>query len=94
MQDLKIGQIVFSKAGRDKGDAFIVFEQVGEYAYLVNGKSRRIDQPKKKKCKHIQPTHWISQEVAQAIQSYIKLTNADVAKEIQAFLDKNTEKEE
>lgn len=88
MQDIKIGQLVISKAGRDKGDYFLVIDVAGDYAYLVNGKSRRIDQPKKKKIKHIQPTHWISQEIAQAVQSYIKLMNADISKEIQLLLEK------
>ncbi len=94
MQELKVGQLVISKAGRDKGDYFLITELSGEYVYLVNGKSRRIDQPKKKKVKHIQPTHWLSRNVAEEIQAYRKLSNADVQKEIAALLEKDSEKEE
>jgi len=51
------GQIVYSKRGRDKGNAMIVIAADGEYAYLVDGKSRLLDKPKKKKAKHIQITN-------------------------------------
>lgn len=88
MQEIKIGQLVISKAGRDKGNHFLVIELAKGYVYLVDGKTRRIDQPKKKKIKHIQPTHWLSHEIAQVVESYDKLSNADVQKEIKALLEK------
>lgn len=94
MQDISIGQLVISKAGRDKGKHFLVVEVAGEYVYLVDGKSRRLDQAKKKKIKHIQPTHWISHTLVEEIQSYSKLSNADIQKEIAALVEKNTDKEE
>jgi len=50
------GQIVFSKRGRDKGNAMIVVAIDGEYLYLVDGKLRPLERPKKKKAKHIQIT--------------------------------------
>jgi len=53
---MKMGQIVFSKQGRDKGKAMIVIAAQGEYAYLADGKLRLLKKPKKKKAKHIQPT--------------------------------------
>lgn len=53
--DLQIGQIVKSKSGRDKGECFIVFDVVDEnYVLLVDGKLRKIANPKKKKLKHLQ----------------------------------------
>ncbi|MDO4764610.1 MAG: KOW domain-containing RNA-binding protein [Eubacteriales bacterium] len=88
MQEIKIGQLVISKAGRDKGNHFLVIELAKDYVYLVDGKTRRIDQPKKKKIKHIQPTHWLSHEIAQVVESYDKLSNADVQNEIKALLEK------
>ena len=94
MQEITIGQLVFSKAGRDKGNPFLVVETADQYVYLVDGKMRRLDQPKKKKIKHIQPTHWISRNLVEEITSYGKLTNADIQKEITALIEKNKEKEE
>jgi len=59
MIDIQKGQIVFSKRGRDKGNAMVVIDVEVEYIYLVDGKLRTLDRPKKKKIKHIQPTNHI-----------------------------------
>ncbi|MCL2699783.1 MAG: KOW domain-containing RNA-binding protein [Defluviitaleaceae bacterium] len=60
MDALKLGQIVFSKQGRDRGSAYVVtgtFVEAGkEYAYLADGRLRPAGKPKKKKLMHIQPT--------------------------------------
>lgn len=52
---MSIGQIVKSKAGRDKGESFIVYDIIDDnYVLLVDGKLRKISRPKKKKVKHLQ----------------------------------------
>ncbi len=53
------GSIVFSKAGRDKGMLFLVVKREGEYAYVSDGKLRKIENPKRKKIKHLQGTHTV-----------------------------------
>lgn len=52
--DVSAGCVVYSKCGRDKGLAAIVLRAEGDYVYLVDGKLRRLDKPKKKKLKHVQ----------------------------------------
>lgn len=52
-----IGQVVFAKAGRDKGDAFIVTNISNDYLFLVDGKRRTLNKPKMKKVKHVQPVN-------------------------------------
>ena len=44
-----VGQMVYSKSGHDKGLPFIITETEGEFIYLVDGKNRTLDKPKKKK---------------------------------------------
>lgn len=51
----KIGMLARSKAGHDKGQVFLIVGEDDTYVYLVDGKVRRLDNPKKKKHKHIQP---------------------------------------
>ena len=48
-----VGAVVSSTAGREKGEIFLILNEVGEYAYLINGKSRTIENPKKKNKKHL-----------------------------------------
>jgi len=50
------GMIVISAAGHDKGRLFLVTGADGGFAYLADGKERRLSAPKKKNLKHIRTT--------------------------------------
>ena len=54
MQVLKAGQIICSMAGHDKGQFYIIIGVENEYVFLVDGKYKLLNQPKKKNKKHIQ----------------------------------------
>ena len=45
--------IVRSDAGRDKGKLFVVLAVEGEYLLLADGKSRKVEAPKRKKRRHV-----------------------------------------
>ncbi|URN85045.1 KOW domain-containing RNA-binding protein [Acetobacterium wieringae] len=50
MNEYKVGQVVRSKAGRDKGQYMVVIEVVDEqFAMLSNGKLRKVSNPKKRR---------------------------------------------
>ena len=49
-----IGSFVKSKAGHDKDHIYIIVKEDKEYVYLVDGKIKTLENPKKKKKKHIQ----------------------------------------
>lgn len=51
--DLKKGLIVRSKAGRDKGEFFVVIELNEDFAFIADGKTRKLDKLKKKNNKHL-----------------------------------------
>lgn len=68
-----LGHFVYSKSGHDKGKLFVVIQVVDDYVYLVDGKSRTLDKPKKKKLKHIQPTKYKCEFMTDSdIRRYIK----------------------
>ena len=50
------GQIMRSLKGHDKGDFQVVLKTDGAYAYMADGKRRRMEAPKKKKLMHLAPT--------------------------------------
>ena len=54
---IKEGSIVKAKAGRDKDGLFVVVRLEGQYAYIANGKRRKVESPKKKKLIHLQHTN-------------------------------------
>ena len=43
--------LIVSKAGRDKGQLFYVIDADEQYVYLADGKSRKLEKPKRKKRK-------------------------------------------
>ena len=53
MANFNNGDIVKAIAGREKEELFIIYKIDNNFAYLVNGKSRRIENPKKKNIKHL-----------------------------------------
>ena len=74
------GQIVFSKAGRDKRLAFIIVSTEGDYVFLADGRLRSLEKPKKKKMKHIQPTNTIVNELKVKLDNNLYINNADIRK--------------
>lgn len=48
------GMLASSKAGHDKGDIYVIMKEETEYVYLVDGRLRTFEKPKKKNKKHIQ----------------------------------------
>lgn len=67
--EYRVGQIVRSKAGRDNTTAYVVVRVDGDYVYVADGAARRLENPKKKKIKHIQGSYSISNEIAELINS-------------------------
>lgn len=49
------GRLAFSKAGHDKGRLYLIIRQEGERVWLADGRTRSVQDPKKKNRKHIQP---------------------------------------
>ena len=43
-----VGMLAKSKAGHDKDNIYVIFQEDDAYVYLVDGKSRTTDKPKKK----------------------------------------------
>lgn len=50
------GMVVISTAGHDCGHWFVVTSADSRYAYLADGKERKLAAPKKKNLKHIRKT--------------------------------------
>ena len=51
--ELSKSDVVLSLAGRDQGMLFFVVDTDGVYVSLVNGKERKLENPKRKKAKHV-----------------------------------------
>ena len=79
------GQIVFSKRGRDKGRAFIVYDYDDDYVYIVDGDVRKLEKPKKKKKIHIQISHHIDEDIKNKLENGSYLLNSDFRKALARY---------
>lgn len=59
---ITVGSVVRAKAGRDKDSFFIVVKIEEGYAYICDGKRRKVDKPKKKKLIHLQATETVASQ--------------------------------
>ena len=76
--DFVKGQLVRSKAGRDKTRTFAVLDVEGGMLILADGTHRSVDRPKRKKIRHVAPTATVlgnellksDQPISDAIKAY------------------------
>jgi len=59
---VKIGQIVYSNAGRDKGKVLVVISSNNSGVFVVDGKERPLQRPKLKNPKHLNLTNYCLSE--------------------------------
>lgn len=64
--NLKRGQVVWSKAGRDQGSFLAVLECRSPWAVLADGGRRPLERPKRKRLIHLAPTARVLPEEALA----------------------------
>jgi ribosomal protein L14E/L6E/L27E len=88
MATCKIGEFAKSKAGHDKEEIFIIINKEEEYVYLVDGKSRILDRPKKKKIKHIQVINQIDEELQRKLETNLILRDEDIKRAIKGYKQK------
>ena len=60
--EVRRGQILRSLAGHDKGDFQTVLKVEGVFAFVADGKRRKLENPKKKKLMHLAPTGTVLSE--------------------------------
>ncbi len=53
------GKVVRVLAGHDKGLFMVVTAVEGDFAYLADGKTRKLQKPKKKRLKHLRLTNTV-----------------------------------
>lgn len=82
-----IGSYVLSKAGRDKGRYFIVLSIIDEnYVMICDGRHRRLENPKKKKVKHLKFFNEVDIEIKNRLLEKKQLSNLLIENSIELFI--------
>lgn len=86
--EYRIGQLVYSKSGRDSGKLMVIIAVEDTYIFLADGKLRKIENPKKKKKIHTQITNFVSENFRKKIESNTLIMNSDIRSAIKEFTEK------
>lgn len=84
--EIAIGQVVKSRAGRDKGRVFLVINIIdNENLLIVDGDLRKLGKPKKKKIKHLIVYNTILDSLTYKLENNVKVNNAYIRKLLEPF---------
>lgn len=90
--DTIIGRFVWSKAGRDKNNLFIIIDIIDDnHVLIADGMLRPINNPKKKKLKHLMITNKVDEEISKAVIMRERLQNADLQQAVLRYKQEQTE---
>ena len=91
--DIAKSNIVKSLSGRDTGTLYFVLSAEEDFLLLADGKHRRLENPKRKRKKHVALVETGENAVAEKIRSNEKITNSELRKAIAALSGTNPDQE-
>ena len=89
--DIIKSNIVQSDAGRDRGKLFVVLAVEGEYLLLADGKSRKLEKPKRKKRRHVRFVAADENRLSEKIKASGRITNSELRRTLAAYRGKSVQ---
>lgn len=85
--------VVISLNGRDEGKRFLIIGTEDDYSLLADGKSRKVETPKRKKNKHLRYEGNAGGPMAAKLASGDKVTNNEIRRALAQYTADRGEKE-
>ena len=82
LSDIQIADVVIATAGREKGKLFYVLSVDEQYLLLGNGKDRTLEQPKRKKLRHVDKVLRSETRVAEKLRKGDKVLNSELRRDM------------
>ena len=92
VENIDIADIVKSINGRDEGKYFLVIGTEDEYSLIADGKSRRVEKPKRKKNKHLKLEDKSDVQIAAKLIGGEKITNNEIRRTLAGYAADRGEK--
>ena len=90
MDEIKLGEIVYSKAGRDRDGYYIVVDIVDDsYVKIADGKYRSIAKPKLKKVKHLKLLGIVFGGIATKLEDKKQVFDAEIVSALRVWKESN-----
>ena len=83
--DISKSDIIESLAGRDKGKFFYVIDVEENFVLIADGKGRKLENPKRKKLKHVRRVTRTETRVAVKILNGDKVLNSELRRDLATF---------
>ena len=77
--ELKVGQVVRSLAGHDKGDLMVIAGFENTQVLVCDGKHRKLEKPKCKNPKHLEETEMFLEKDSMATDKMLRKTLNKIA---------------
>lgn len=78
MNNFEVGNIVVSTAGRDKDRIYLIKSIDGDFAMLVDGNFKKLQNPKRKRLKHLKQTGIVIQAIAAKLLADTKVFDTEI----------------
>ena len=83
---MEVGRVVLSRAGRDQGHVFVIVDVIDDdYVAIANGCQRKVDNPKKKKIKHLVAKPELLEEIREKIFAKKRIFDSEVRNKLDAI---------
>jgi len=69
INEFEVGSFGVATAGHDSGECYIILKKENEYVYLVDGRIRTLDCPKKKKVIHMKKLDHVDEVLAAKVRN-------------------------
>ena len=92
MNEFQIGGFAVSAAGHDAEKSYVIIQMDKEYVYLVDGRIRTLDRPKKKKKIHVKMLAQSDQNLSEKVINYL-VKDEEIKRAIKMVKSVNSSKE-
>ncbi len=83
-----LGKVVRSKAGRDEGRMFVVTALDGDFVYVADGDTHKIETQKRKRIKHLFVTEETISSLQEKLEAGAPVENCELRKALKALRQK------
>jgi len=87
--DIRVGSVVLSTQGRDKGMYFLVVSVGKGFVFLADGGMRKLNAPKKKNVKHVSFSGAVLEAIAEKLTTGKKVFDSEVKSALRQFNQQN-----
>ncbi len=88
-KEVFVGSIVYSKAGRDKGNCYIIVRLDDKgYAFVSNGSDKPLSSPKRKNVKHLDPAGDLNETIREKLLSEKQVFDSEIKSALRQYSGK------